>query len=157
MSAARQEPPPLDTDALGHARALVPILAAREPAATARRDVSTDTIDDFRCAGILRLLQPRCFGGDQASIGIFLQIVDILAEGWASSAWVYGVLADPEWVIACLPERGQIDIWGGDPEALSAGSITPRAFGRRAQGGWRVSGRYQRVPARFMGDPRCPL
>jgi alkylation response protein AidB-like acyl-CoA dehydrogenase len=142
MSAARPAPPPLDNDALGRARALVPILAAREPAATAARDVSAETIDDFRCAGILRLLQPRCFGGDQASVGIFLQIVDILAEGCASSAWVYGVLAELEWVIACLPEQGQIDIWGGNPEALSAGSITPRASGRRAQGGWRVSGRY---------------
>ena len=133
--AARQAPPASGHDALGRARALVPILAAREPAATARREVSTDTIDYFRCAGILRLLQPRCFGGNQASVGIFLQIVDILAEGCASSAWVYGVLAELEWVIACLPERGQIDIWGGDPEALSAGQHhAPRV--RTPRPGW---------------------
>lgn len=87
-------------------------------------------------------MQPRRFGGEQAPVGVFLRIVDILAEGCASSAWVYGVLGELEWVIACLPEQGQIDIWGDDPEALSVGSITPRTSGRRAQGGWRVSGRY---------------
>ncbi|MEA2742379.1 MAG: 3-hydroxy-9,10-secoandrosta,3,5(10)-triene-9,17-dione monooxygenase [Acetobacteraceae bacterium] len=142
MSAAPPAPPPPGTDALARARLLVPVLAAREQAATAARDVPTETIDDFRRAGILRLLQPRRFGGEQASVGVFLRIVDILAEGCASSAWVYGVLAELEWVIACLPEQGQIDIWGDDPEALSVGSIAPRASGRRAQGGWRVSGRY---------------
>ena len=51
------------------------------------------------------------------------------------------MLAELEWVIACLPERGQIDIWGDDPEALSAGTIIPRALGA-ATGGWRVTGRY---------------
>jgi alkylation response protein AidB-like acyl-CoA dehydrogenase len=127
---------------LARARALVPVLAAREPAATAARDVPAETIDDFRAAGLLRLLQPRRFGGHQAPVGVFCEIVEILGEGCASSAWVYGVLAELEWVIACLPERGQIDIWGDDPEALAAGSIVPRATGMHTPGGWRVTGRY---------------
>src|SRR5450755_4207358 len=44
--------------------------------------------------------------------------------------------------IALLPERGQDDIWGNEPEAVAAGSLVPRAPARRCQGGWRVSGRY---------------
>ena len=87
-------------------------------------------------------MQPRRFGGHQASLGVFLQAVEILAEGCASSAWVYGVLGELEWVIACLPERGQIDSWGDDPTALAAGSIVPRAVGVPTSGGWRVTGRY---------------
>src|SRR5579862_372595 len=90
-------------DEVGRARALVPILAAREQEATAARDVPTETIDDFRRAGLLRLLQPRRFGGDQASVGTFMEVVETLAEGCASSAWVYAVLAELEWVIACFP------------------------------------------------------
>jgi 3-hydroxy-9,10-secoandrosta-1,3,5(10)-triene-9,17-dione monooxygenase len=131
---------PVDFQA--RARALVPVLAARQAAATAARNVPRETIDDYHRADILRLLQPRRFGGEQASVGVFLEIVDILAEGCASSAWVYGVLAELEWVIACLPERGQIDIWASDPAALAAGSIVPRATGRRSQGGWRITGGY---------------
>ena len=52
------------------------------------------------------------------------------------------MLGELEWVIACLPERGQIDIWGDDPAALAAGSIVPRAAGVSTSGGWRVTGRY---------------
>jgi 3-hydroxy-9,10-secoandrosta-1,3,5(10)-triene-9,17-dione monooxygenase len=88
------------------------------------------------------VLQPRRFGGHQESIGVFLRIVDALTEGCASSAWVYAVLGELQWVIALLPERGQEDIWGDVPEAVAAGSLVPRALARRCQGGWRVSGRY---------------
>jgi 3-hydroxy-9,10-secoandrosta-1,3,5(10)-triene-9,17-dione monooxygenase len=90
----------------------------------------------------LRVLQPRRFGGYQQSIGVFLHIVDALTEGCASSAWVYAVLGELQWVIALLPERGQEDIWGDQPEAVAAGSLVPRALARRCAGGWRISGRY---------------
>jgi len=145
MSSARGTSPPVaasEDDILAGARALVPVLAAREAEATTARNVPAETIDDFRRAGLLRLIQPRRFGGAQASVGVFMQAVEILAEGCASSAWVYAVLEELEWVIACLPEQGQLDIWGDDPGALAAGSIVPRAVGRPTDTGWRVTGRY---------------
>jgi 3-hydroxy-9,10-secoandrosta-1,3,5(10)-triene-9,17-dione monooxygenase len=145
MSAAGDTSHPLaasEDDILARARALVPVLAAREAEATAARNVPAETIDDFRRTGLLRLIQPRRFGGVQASVGVFMRAVEILAEGCASSAWVYAVLEELEWVIACLPEQGQLDIWGDDPGALAAGSIVPRAVGRPTDAGWRVSGRY---------------
>jgi 3-hydroxy-9,10-secoandrosta-1,3,5(10)-triene-9,17-dione monooxygenase len=136
--------PPVVTEAepLTNARALVPTLAARAAATAEARDVPVETINDFRKAGLLRLLQPRPFGGRQTSVGTFLQAVEILAEGCAFSAWVYGVLVELEWVIACLPGRRQIDIWANDPEARAVGSIVPRAVGRPITGGWRVTGTY---------------
>src|SRR5271156_5248103 len=106
---ARSPATPTESEFLVRARALVPILAAREPSATEARNVPSKTIGDLPRAGLLRLLQPRRFGGHQASLGVFLQAVEILAEGCASSAWVYGVLGELEWVIACLPAQGQID------------------------------------------------
>src|SRR5262249_58226307 len=71
-------------DVLSRARALIPTLRAREAATTAARDVPSETIEDFRRAGLLRLLQPRRFGGHQTSVGLFLQTVEILAEGCAA-------------------------------------------------------------------------
>lgn len=127
---------------LARARALVPNLAARAAAASAARNVPDATIAEYRRAGILRVLQPRRFGGYQESADVFLRIVEALTEGCASSAWVYGVLGELQWVIALLPERGQEDIWGDAPEAVAAGSLVPRALARRSQDGWRVSGRY---------------
>jgi hypothetical protein len=52
------------------------------------------------------------------------------------------VLGELQWVIALLPERGQQDIWGDEPEAVAAGSLVPRAAAARCAGGWRISDRY---------------
>ncbi len=131
-----------DGDLLARARALVPQLAARAPAVTAARQVADETIAAFHQTGILRVLQPRRYGGYQASFGTFLEILDILTEGCASSAWVYAILGELQWVIASLPERAQEDIWGADPRAVAAGSIIPRALAPRCDGGWRISARY---------------
>ena len=51
---------------LERARALVPLLAERAPAATAARQLPAETIAEYHAAGILRILQPRRFGGMQA-------------------------------------------------------------------------------------------
>jgi len=139
------EPPRLDSagaDLLARARAMVPDLAQRAHAAAEARRIPDETIAAFQQTGLLRVLQPRRYGGCQESVGVFLQIVDMLAEGCASTAWVYGVLGELQWVIALLPERGQDDIWGPGPTAVAAGSLVPRASARRYQDGWRISGRY---------------
>ena len=114
MADVRETPLPdgsLGAELLARARALVPNLAERATAATAARNVPDETIAEYRRAGILRALQPRRFGGYQQSVGVFLRIVEALTEGCASSAWVYAVLGEMQWVIALLPERGQEDIW----------------------------------------------
>jgi len=127
---------------LDEARALVPSLVAREPITTSARDVSDKTIADFQRTGIMRIMQPRRFGGYQGSFGIFSRIIEILAEGCAASAWIYAVLAEHQWIIACMPEQAQKDVWADDPLALASSSLAPRETARAAAGGWRLSGRF---------------
>lgn len=127
---------------LARARALVPMLAEREGATTASRDVPAATIADFHAAGILRVLQPRRFGGLQLPFDVFSRIIEILTEGCASSAWVYAVLAEHQWIIASLPEQGQRDVWEEAPGAVASSSLAPRETAQRCDGGWRLSGRF---------------
>jgi 3-hydroxy-9,10-secoandrosta-1,3,5(10)-triene-9,17-dione monooxygenase len=127
---------------LDRARALVPVLAERAPAAAAARQLPGETIADYRAAGILRILQPRRFGGRQGRFSLFSRIVEELTSGCASSAWVYAVLAEHQWIIASYPEQAQIDVWGDDPEAVAASSLAPRMPARRVAGGWRLSGHH---------------
>jgi alkylation response protein AidB-like acyl-CoA dehydrogenase len=124
------------------ARALIPRLAERAPAAAAARQLPVETIAEYRDAGILRILQPKRFGGLQGRFSLFSRIVEELTYGCASSAWVYAVLAEHQWIIASYPEAAQIDVWGDDPEAVAASSLAPREAARRVPGGWRLSGRY---------------
>lgn len=127
---------------IDEARALVPALAARAAAVESARNVASETIADFHRAGLLRVLQPRRFGGLQASFGVFSTIVEILAEGCAASAWVYAVLGEHQWILACMPEQAQEDVWGANPLAVASSSLAPRETARDVAGGWRLSGRF---------------
>ena len=127
---------------LGRARALIPALAERAPAAAAARRLPSETIAEYHAAGILRILQPKCFGGMQGRFSLFSRIVEELTYGCASSAWVYAVLAEHQWIIAQYPEEAQIDVWRDDPRAVASSSLAPRAPARRVVGGWRLSGRF---------------
>src|SRR3954452_8458785 len=128
---------------LQRARALIPLLAERAAETTAARKLPPQTIACYHDSGILRILQPRRFGGMQGRFSLFARIAEELSWGCASSAWVYAVLAEHQWIIAQYPERAQLDVWGDDPLAVASSSLAPRAAAERVPGGgWRLSGRY---------------
>jgi len=129
-------------DLLQAARDLIPVLRQRAAATTEGRDVLTETIADYHRINILRIIQPRRFGGLQLRFSLFSRIVEILTEGCASSAWVYAVLGEHQWLLASYPEKAQADIWGEDHRALASSSLAPRATAERTPGGWRLSGTF---------------
>src|ERR1700730_5523506 len=126
-----------DTALPDEARAML----QRSRAAAAARRLPAETNAEYHAAGILRILQPRRFGGMQGRFSLFSRIVEELTYGCASAAWVYAVLAEHQWIIAQYPEAAQIDVWGEDPEAVAASSLAPREAARHVPGGWRLSGR----------------
>src|ERR1700730_17265063 len=127
-----------DTALPDEARAML----QRSRAAAAARRLPAETIAEYHAAGILRILQPRRFGGMQGRFSLFSRIVQELTYGCASAAWVYAVLAEHQWIIAQYPEAAQIDVWGEHPEAVAAPPLAPREAVRHVPGGWRLSGRY---------------
>jgi 3-hydroxy-9,10-secoandrosta-1,3,5(10)-triene-9,17-dione monooxygenase len=131
-----------EQDLLDQARALIPTLAERAAATTAARNLPSETIADFHRAGLLRILQPRRFGGHQHRFCLFSRIVETLTEGCASSAWVYAVLGEHQWIIASYPLQAQVDVWANDPRAVASSSLAPRSVAARATDGWRLSGQY---------------
>jgi alkylation response protein AidB-like acyl-CoA dehydrogenase len=127
---------------LERARALVPRLKERASACTAARTVPAKTIAEFHKAGIVNVLQPRRFGGFQGRFSLFSRIVEELTYGCASSAWVYAILAEHQWIIAQYPEQAQLDVWRDNPLAVASSSLAPRAAGKKVPGGWRFSGKF---------------
>lgn len=134
--------PDHERELLARALALVPRLADRAAACTAARNVLPETIADYQAAGIVNILQPRRFGGLQGRFSLFSRITEELTFGCASSAWVYAVLAEHQWIIAQYPEQAQVDVWGDNPLAVAASSLAPRAPAKKAAGGWRISGKF---------------
>ncbi|MGE0416370.1 MAG: acyl-CoA dehydrogenase family protein [Acetobacteraceae bacterium] len=133
---------PLSDTLIDQARALVPVLRDRAARADAERSIPPATVQDYHRAGLLRVLQPARFGGHQASFDTFSRIVETLAEGCGASAWVYAVLGEHQWIIGCLPERGQADVWGDTPLAVASSSLAPRETAAPATGGWRLNGSF---------------
>jgi 3-hydroxy-9,10-secoandrosta-1,3,5(10)-triene-9,17-dione monooxygenase len=134
--------PDHERELLARARALIPRLAERAPNCTAARVVPPETIADYYAAGIVNILQPRRFGGLQGRFSLFSRITEELTFGCASSAWVYAVLAEHQWIIAQYPEQAQLDVWADNPLAVASSSLAPRAPAKKVAGGWRVSGKF---------------
>lgn len=151
---------------LEQAHGLIPALAERAAATNAGRDVVPETMADYHRTGILRIIQPRRFGGLQLRFSLFSHIVETLTEGCASSAWVYAVLGEHQWLLASYPLQAQIDIWGDNPRAVASSSLAPRATAERTAGGWRLSGVYPfssgsshaqwAIIGAFLGQPGDP-
>jgi 3-hydroxy-9,10-secoandrosta-1,3,5(10)-triene-9,17-dione monooxygenase len=127
---------------LTQAHELVPALSQCAAATNAARDVLPETIAAFHRTGILRIIQPRRFGGLQLRFSLFSRIVEVITAGCASSGWVYAVLGEHQWLLASYPLQAQIDIWADNPCVLASSSLAPRATAERTAGGWRLSGSF---------------
>lgn len=130
-------------DALRAASALVPKIAQRAAHAESIRRIPDETVQELRSSGLLRLMQPKRFGGSELGLGALMDVVLELAKGCASTAWVYSNLASHSWNIGQLSEQAQIDVWDDDAGALIAtGLAFPCGKAVPVEGGYKVSGKW---------------
>jgi alkylation response protein AidB-like acyl-CoA dehydrogenase len=92
--------------------------------------------------GFFKLVQPRAFGGLEQNFDMLVDINIELGQYCASTAWVCGLLAAHQWLVASFPEEAQHDVWDDNPGALVCGSYAPVAKAIPCQGGYRLSGRW---------------
>jgi 3-hydroxy-9,10-secoandrosta-1,3,5(10)-triene-9,17-dione monooxygenase len=134
-------------DALASARALVPALRERAERAEEARIILPETLADLHRSGLMRVLQPRRWGGMEFDFVAYVDFSAELARGCASTGWTVGNLLIHHWLLALYDERAQQEVWGSNPEAMIASGIAyPQGSGRRAksagQDGFVVSGRW---------------
>ena len=117
-------------------------LAARAAKADELRRVPDETIAEFREAGFFRMLQPTRWGGLEVDPSTFFDVQMTVATACPSSAWVLGVLAVHAWQLALFPLQAQEEVWGKDAGTLISSSYAPTGKVTRAEGGYRISGRW---------------
>ena len=127
---------------LGRAREMVPILAERAARADSERRIPAETIEDFRKAGFFRILQPKRWGGYELHPRVFYGVQMTLAEGCASSGWVFGVMGVHNWQIALFDPRAAEDVWRHNDAVLISSSYMPKGQVKRVAGGFQLSGRW---------------
>ena len=130
-------------EALARARRLVPVLRERARAAEAARTMSAETIADLNASGVVRTLQPKRWGGMELDYVAYVDFPLELSRGDASVGWNLANLQVHHWMLALYDERAQAEVWGENPEALIASGIAfPQGQGRKADGGFVISGRW---------------
>ena len=130
-------------EALERARVLIPTLRAQVEQGEAERRIPATTLEALHQAGLIRMLQPRRWGGMELPFAAHFDIPELLARGDPSVAWTLGNLAIHHWMLALYDLRAQEEVWGADRQALIAGGIAfPQGSGRKVDGGFVVSGRW---------------
>lgn len=99
---------------LARAEALVPVLAARSEECERLRRAPDATVKDYVDNELLRVCQPARYGGYQLGYDVLCEIVQTLARGCGSQAWVYMVLADNPLKLSAYDLAAQDDVWGED-------------------------------------------
>src|SRR5262244_4471317 len=133
VAAARPSATPDVSDLLTRARAIAELARERAQQTEADRRVGDDMIERMRQADLLRIMQPRSYGGLEHGFDVFAQVVAAIASGCGSTGWVYALLASHQWLIACFSKAAQDEVWE-DYNALAAGTYAPVARAVAADG-----------------------
>jgi alkylation response protein AidB-like acyl-CoA dehydrogenase len=122
--------------------ALLPEIAARASATENACRVLPENMATLRDIGYFDIVKPARFGGLEHDFDVLVELNIELAKSCASTAWVAGLLAAHQWLIASFPERAQADVWNADPNALACGSYAPAAKATRREAGYLLRGRW---------------
>lgn len=124
------------------ARTLIPILRNRAEEAQEIGRVPVDTIEDFRRLGLLRMSQPRRFGGYEMGWDVLCEISQFLAAADCSQAWVQRILADHAQMVATFPVEAQEEVWAENFDTIICAAFDPVGTATRVEGGFLFSGQH---------------
>ena len=134
---------PTEETLVARARAMIPTIAGRAPAARRERRVPAETILDMEAAGFFRILQPARWGGYEMKPQIFYEVLIALAEADMSTGWVYGVLGVHPWLMGLMEDRAVHDVWGDDDTTRLCSSLMPVGRAEPVEGGFRLTGHWR--------------
>lgn len=138
----RFSPRPEHAELKSRVLALRPEIAARAHLTEKGCRVPAENIAALRAIGYFDIVKPARFGGFEHDFDVLVDLNIELAKSCASTAWVAGLLAAHQWLIASFPEQAQREVWGENPDAVACGSYAPATRAIKQEGGYRLSGRW---------------
>lgn len=128
-------------DYIARARELVPLLRSAAAQIDAACELPSEVLDAMHVARMFRLLIPRAYGGAELDPVTYVQCVEQIAQGDASTAWCMNQGSGCSMSAAYLVPEVAHEIWGGPRDVLAWGQ-GPGAKAIRVPGGWRVTGTW---------------
>ncbi|MEU1163088.1 hydroxylase [Streptomyces sp. NPDC005921] len=99
-------------------------------------------VELLRSAGVIRLLQPKEFGGFSAHPRDFAEAVMAVARHDGAAGWVCGVVGVHPWELAQMDPRLAHEVWDDDPDTWIASPYMPNGIADPVDGGFVLSGRW---------------
>jgi 3-hydroxy-9,10-secoandrosta-1,3,5(10)-triene-9,17-dione monooxygenase len=127
---------------LERVRELTPLLRERAADAEAARRLPDESVKELKESGLVRLLQPKRYGGHESDPRMFFECVMAVGAACGSTGWVSGVVGVHPWQIALFDDRVQAEVWGDDPDTWSSSSYMPGGRMTPVEGGFQLNGRW---------------
>lgn len=128
---------------LERARDLVPLLREHAREAEDIRRMTPPVEQALREGGFFRIMQPKRYGGAQATMREFLEITTELGRGDPAASWVVMIINDATYVASMCSEQVQDDMWAGGGDAAVSAVLTPTSTAQATETGYRVSGNWR--------------
>ena len=131
-----------EADVLDRIRDLAPLIRERAPEAEKERRLPDASVKELKETGVMRLLQPKRYGGFEADPRLFYECLLAVASSCGSTGWVTGVVGVHPWQIALFPDQAQSEVWGQDPDTWVSSSYMPGGRMTPTEGGYTLNGRW---------------
>jgi 3-hydroxy-9,10-secoandrosta-1,3,5(10)-triene-9,17-dione monooxygenase len=129
-------------DVIARAQEIAPRLRERALAAEEARCCPAATVDDYRQTGLIRMIQPKRFGGQEMGWDVLCEVTEILAAACGSQAWIQRICTGHAQILATFLPEAQDDVWGKDHDTLISAAFDPTGRGKPVDGGYIFSGRH---------------
>ena len=100
------------------------------------------TASKLRQSGLMRMLQPKEYGGYEAHPNDFLKAVMATGANDPSTGWIAGVVGVHPWETAINDDRLQAELWADDNDAWMASPYAPMGMAVPTDGGYILNGRW---------------
>lgn len=121
---------------------LAEMLEADGPRSEELGRVSDEVAAELRASGVIRMLQPKDFGGFESHPTDFLRVCYEVGQRNGGAGWVAGVVGVHPHELAQGDRRMQEEIWGEDPDTWVASPYAPIGRARPVEGGYIFNGRW---------------
>ena len=129
------------TTLLAAAAALGPVVEQQQTALATARDLPPALAEALRRSGLLGLWVPRGLGGAELSPADYIRVIEAVAYHDGATGWCAAIAASGGRIAGAMAEETAAAFFGPGRTGL-AGSVNPTGQVARADGGWRVNGRW---------------
>lgn len=124
-------------------QSVLELIGANVDKAEELRRVPDENVEALRSIGYLKGMVPQAYGGAEEAPTDLYRAARLLASVCPSTAWATQLLMGHAHVVAGFSKQAQDEFWGAGPDSYPASSVAPVGKFTPAQGGYRLSGRYQ--------------